>query len=81
MNGYILTLLSVTIAGMFGFLWFALARMGSRQDSMDAKFTTFDTRLRDIEQTMARWDERFSHVEEQLARVLEHVEALDKRLA
>jgi len=81
MNGYIITLLSLTIAGMFGFLWFALGRMGSRQDALDAKFTTFDERLREIEQTMARWDERFAHVEDQLHRVLQHVEAIEKRVS
>ena len=75
--GYLLALFTALLAVLSGFLWMVIGRLGTKLDMLDTKVETkfdgMDDRLRHVEQAMAAWDPRFTHVEEQLSRVLVHV--------
>lgn len=66
MQAVLVTLCGVLVALLGGCLWYVLSRMGTRVDSLDS-------RLRGVEQLLARIDERFAHVEDQLTGLNEQV--------
>ncbi len=88
MDAALLTLTSLVVAGLFGFLWYLLTRQSARMDRLDARMDGLDARLRDIESALAHLEERFTRVEDKLdtldgsiGKVLDKLQDMDTRLA
>jgi uncharacterized coiled-coil protein SlyX len=81
LNGALLTLTSLVVAGLFGFLWYLLSRQASRIDGLDDRLRGVQVSIAHLEERFTRLEERFEGVESSIAKVLDKLQDLDSRLA
>ena len=88
MDSWLLTLTSLVVAGLFGFLWYLLSRQSTRMDGLDDRLRGVETQMVHLEERFTRLEERFTRLEERfesieasIAKILDKVQDMDTRLA